>query len=252
MVMAQRFDIAGKHAIVTGGAKGIGRAIADALAAQGALVSIVSRSALAAEGIDRYFKANADITSEAEIAVAFDACRAANGPIVILVNNSGIAESAPLSRTGRAMWDRILATNLTGPFLCAQAAIQDMVIAKSGRIINVSSIAGLGGSPYLTAYCSSKHGVIGLTRALAEEFRDTGITANAICPGYTETDMMRQAMANIVRHTGASEDQARAHLANSNPGGRIATVEEVAQAAVDLIAGDATGGAVIVPGGEVV
>jgi NAD(P)-dependent dehydrogenase (short-subunit alcohol dehydrogenase family) len=250
--MAQTFDIAGKHAIVTGGAKGIGRAIADALAAKGALVSIVSRSALAAEGAGHYVRANADITDEAEIAAAFDACRAANGPIAILVNNSGIAESAPLSRTGRAMWDRILATNLTGPFLCSEAAIQDMVIAKWGRIINISSIAGLGGSPYLSAYCSSKHGVIGLTRALAEEFRDTGITVNAICPGYTETDMMRQAMANIVRHTGASEDQARAHLANSNPGGRIATVDEVAQAAVDLATGDATGGSVIIPGGEAV
>jgi NAD(P)-dependent dehydrogenase (short-subunit alcohol dehydrogenase family) len=250
--MSDRFDIGGKHAVVTGGARGIGLAIATALAAAGAKISVVSRSALAAEDITQFFRAEADVTDEAQIATAFDACRNANGPIEILVNNSGIAESAPLSRTGRAMWDKILATNLTGPFLCTQAAIQDMLIAKWGRIINISSIAGLGGSAYLTAYCASKHGVIGLTRALAEEFKDTGITANAICPGYTETDMMRKAMANIVKHTGANEAQAREHLASSNPGGRIATVEEVAAAAIDLVTGDATGGSVIIPGGEVV
>jgi NAD(P)-dependent dehydrogenase (short-subunit alcohol dehydrogenase family) len=250
--MSERFDIAGKHAVVTGGAKGIGLAIANALSAKGALISIVSRSARAPENAGDYFRAEADVTKEDEIAAAFDLCRIENGPIAILVNNSGVAESAPLARTGRAMWDRILGTNLTGPFLCTQAAIQDMVIAKWGRILNISSIAGLGGSAYLTAYCSSKHGVIGLTRALAEEFKDTGITANAICPGYTETDMMRQAMTNIVKHTGASEEQARAHLASTNPGGRIATVEEVAAAAVDLVTGDNTGGSVIIPGGEVV
>ena len=128
-----------------------------------------------------------------------------------------------------------------------------MLVAKWGRIVNVAIIAGLGGSAYLTAYCASKHGVIGFTRALAEEFRDTGITANAICPGYTETDMMRKAMANIVKHTGAGRRPKRAHdWPNRIPRGRIATVEEVAEAAIDLVTGDLTGGAVVIPGGEVV
>jgi NAD(P)-dependent dehydrogenase (short-subunit alcohol dehydrogenase family) len=127
-----------------------------------------------------------------------------------------------------------------------------MIAAKWGRIVNIASTAGLGGAPYLAAYCASKHGVVGFTRAIAAEFEGTGITANAVCPGYTETDMMRKAIANISKHTGAGEDDARAHLARSNPLGRIATVEEVADSVLDLIASSRNGDAVIVPGGDVV
>ncbi|HEU5479007.1 MAG TPA: SDR family oxidoreductase, partial [Candidatus Tumulicola sp.] len=153
--------------------------------------------------------------------------------------------------TSTGMWERILATNLTGTFLCTREAVEDMIVAKAGRIVNVASIAGLAGAPYIAAYCASKHGVVGFTRAIAAEFEGTGITANAVCPGYTETDMMRKALGNIVKHTGAEEDAARAQLARSNPEGRIATVEEVADAVVDLILGDRTGAAVVVPGGVV-
>jgi NAD(P)-dependent dehydrogenase (short-subunit alcohol dehydrogenase family) len=243
--MSDAIDITGKHAVVTGGGRGIGLAIAKALTNAGARVSIVSRS------VHEHHPFNcsqADVTDEEQVANAFDACRKALGPIEILVNNSGIAESAPLIRTGLGMWNRILATNLTGTFLCTRNAAEDMIVAKWGRILNVASTAGLGGAAYISAYCASKHGVVGFTRAIAAEFSKMDVTANAVCPGYTETDMMRQAMVNVSRRTGATEDEAREHLAKTNPGGRIATVEEVAEGALSLITGTRNGVCLVIPG----
>lgn len=235
----------GKHAVVTGGARGIGRGIADALVKHGARVSIISRHPGELSG---FVTSAADVTDEAEVQTAFNACRKINGPVEILVNNSGISDSAPLVRTTKELWDKILATNMTGTFLCSRIAAGDMLAGKWGRILNVASIAGLMGAPYISAYTASKHGVIGFTRAIAAEFAESGITANAICPGYTETDMMHQAIDKIRKHTGATDEQARATLAQMNPEGRLATVEEVADAALELICGTRTGVSLVIPG----
>jgi NAD(P)-dependent dehydrogenase (short-subunit alcohol dehydrogenase family) len=247
-------SVANKHALVTGGARGIGLGIAQLLAARGARVSIVSRSVttppVTVSGLEGLFCAQADVTEEEQVRRAFEACREANGPVDILVNNSGIAESAPVMRTDLALWNRTIATNLTGTFLCTREVLQEMVAAGWGRIVNIASTAGLEGAPYIAAYCASKHGVVGLTRAVAAELTGTGVSANAVCPGYTETEMMRAAIANITARTGRLEAETRELMAQGNPEGRIATVEEVAQAVLHLIEGSHSGLAVVIPSAE--
>jgi NAD(P)-dependent dehydrogenase (short-subunit alcohol dehydrogenase family) len=240
-------SVSGRHVLVTGGSRGIGLAIASLLAREGARVSAVSRSP-DSEGI---FCAQADVTDEMEVRRAFSECREANGPIEILINNSGIAESASLTRTDRAMWDRIVATNLTGTFLCTRDVVPAMIAARWGRVVNIASTAGLEGAPYISAYCASKHGVVGFTRAIAAELGSKGITVNAVCPGYTETEMMQRAVVNITTRTGRSEAVTRELLARGNPQGRIATAQEVARAVLDLIEGSHNGAAMVVPGGAI-
>jgi NAD(P)-dependent dehydrogenase (short-subunit alcohol dehydrogenase family) len=221
----------------------LGRDAAALAAAAGALADLGPVATVAA-----------DVAAAPDVAAAFAAARARFGPLAILVNNAGQACSAPFAQTTAQMWQAMLDVNLTGTFHCAQAALPDMLAAGWGRIVNIASTAGLIGYPYVAAYCAAKHGVIGLTRALALETARRGVTVNAVCPGYTQTDLVQQAVANIVAKTGRTEAQARAELAGRNPQGRLVQPAEVAEVLAWLClpgAASITGQAVPVAGGEV-
>ncbi|WP_087721625.1 SDR family NAD(P)-dependent oxidoreductase [Pandoraea sp. PE-S2T-3] len=254
-------SLKGVHALVTGGARGIGEAVARSLLAKGARVTLLGRSeaALAAgtEALASHGEVNwvsADIADAAAVEAAFARAAERFGPVQVLVNNAGQAVSAPFGKTDSALWQQMIGVNLTGTFHCIQAALPAMLAAGWGRIVNVASTAGLVGYPYVTAYCAAKHGVIGLTRALALEVAKKGVTVNAVCPGYTETDILRDTIANIVAKTGRSEAEARAELAKHNPQGRLVQPDEVADTVLWLCqpgAGAITGQSVAVAGGEV-
>ena len=251
----------GRHALVTGAARGIGAAIARALAGDGARLTLLGRNADALQRLaaalpgEGHGIAVADVADEAQVQAAFEAARGARGPLAVLVNNAGQAESAPFGKTSLELWQRMLAVNLTGSFLCCRAALPDLLAAAGrGRIVNVASTAGQKGYAYVAAYTAAKHGVVGLTRSLALELARKGVTVNAVCPGYTETDILRESIANVVAKTGRSEDEARAGFAAGNPQGRIVQPAEVADA-VRWLCGDGaaaiTGQCISVSGGEV-
>jgi NAD(P)-dependent dehydrogenase (short-subunit alcohol dehydrogenase family) len=234
--------------------------VAQSLAHSGASVTLLGRSrsdltAAAAELSNvRSSCQVADVSDVDAVRAALAAARALLGPVAVLINNAGQAQSASLGKTSDALWHSTLAVNLTGTFYCMRECLPDMVKAGFGRIVNIASTAGVVGYPYVSAYCASKHGVIGLTRAVALETARHPITVNAVCPGYTDTDVVRNAIANICAKTGRSEAAALAELVAHNPQGRLVTPQEVADTVLWLClpgSQSVTGQSIAVAGGEV-
>ncbi|MFI0848499.1 SDR family NAD(P)-dependent oxidoreductase [Mesorhizobium sp. IMUNJ 23232] len=246
-----------RHALVTGGGSGVGRAIALALANEGIDVTICGRreaqlEAVAAES-GRIHGLAADVTDEASMQALYAKAEAARGPFDIVVANAGMAGSAPAHKVSLADWQKTLEVNLTGAFLSVQPALAGMAAWKSGRIIFVASTAGLKGYAYVAPYVAAKHGVVGLMRALAAENARTGVTVNAVCPGFVETDMLDESVQRIVEKTGRSVEETRAALAATSPQNRFIQPDEVAAAVLWLCSDAArsiTGQAISVSGGE--
>lgn len=248
----------GSHALITGGGTGIGAAVAARLAESGARVTVAGRRPeplqRVADGLAEAQAVPFDVTEEEEVEVGISTAAERFGPVDILVNNAGAAESSPFDRTTLATWRAMLEVNLTGVFLVSRAVLPTMVERRRGRIVSIASTAGLKGYAYVAAYCAAKHGVIGMTRSLALEVARKGVTVNAVCPGYTETDLLSGSVASITASTGMAENEARARLVESNPQGRFVTPEEVAEVVAWLAgpgAGAITGQAIAVAGGEV-
>lgn len=252
------FSLAGKRAAVTGGGRGIGAAIARTLADAGAEVTILGRTistldhhaeSLRRDGLNIKV-APVDVTQEASVAAAF----AKLGPIEILVNNAGIAHIAPFDKTAVADWERVFRVNVLGAVLCSQQVLPKMVEHKWGRIVNIASTAGLKGYTRLSAYTASKHALVGMTRALALETATSGVTVNAVCPTYTETDMTAEGIKSISERLQTTAEEARKQLTKQIPQGEMAKPEEVAASVLWLCSAEAasvTGIALPIAGGEV-
>lgn len=250
--------LAGHHALITGGGTGIGAAIARRLAAEGVKLTLVGRRREKLEEIASgpfdALVAPADVTDRDQVERAFALARGAQGPITILVNNAGAVESAPFARVDEALWRRTMAVNLDALLHCCQAALPDLLDAEAGRIVTIASTAGLKGYAYSAPYVAAKHGAVGLTRALALELAKTNLTVNAVCPGFTDTDIIAEATRKLREKTGRDEEAARATLAKFNPQGRLIDPEEVADAVLWLCLPESrsiTGQAIAVAGGEI-
>lgn len=252
-----------RRVLVTGATRGIGAAIARTLAGAGWHVTLAGRTRAALEEVRVTLPiaeglvhdcVELDVTDSASVARAFAEVHAKGGALQALVNNAGAVETGPMARLAHDTWDRMLAVNLTGVFLCTQAALPPMIAARAGRIVNIASTAGQKGYAYCTAYAAAKHGVLGLTRSLALEVAAQGLSVNAVCPGYTDTAIVREGVAKIVATTGRSEADAMSTFSHSSPLKRLVEPDEVASTVLWLCA-DApaafTGQAMSVSGGEV-
>jgi NAD(P)-dependent dehydrogenase (short-subunit alcohol dehydrogenase family) len=259
--MAEPKPLAGQHALITGGGSGIGFATARRLASLGASLTLVGRAidrleaaAAALQATTRCDAIQADVGDAAAVRRAFAAQDERGRSLRILINSAGTAKGAKFTETDWPVWEEMLRVNLTGVYHCMREALPRIVAAGGGRIVTVASTAGLIGYPYVSAYCAAKHGVIGLTRALAAEYALRGVTLNAVCPGYTDTDMTQRTVANIVARTGRTEDETRAALSAHNPQRRLVTPDEVAATVAWLCLPESAainGQAISVSGGEV-
>jgi len=259
MTWFTKAKLADRHAVVTGGARGIGAAISLLLAQRGARVTIVGRDQASLDKHVKLLGENAaalrcDVSDAASVRSAFQQARQRFGDPHILVNNAGQAKSEKFQRTTREVWDQMLSVNLTSVFVCTQEVLPAMLEAKGGRIVNIASTAGVQGASRMTAYAAAKHGVVGLTRSLALETAKHGITVNAVCPGYTDTDMTEQGVRELMDAKRISRDEARAMITRVIPRGVMTTPEEVANAVAWLCSPDAsgvTGQALVIAGGKV-
>jgi NAD(P)-dependent dehydrogenase (short-subunit alcohol dehydrogenase family) len=235
-------DLTGRVAVVTGGGRGIGAAVARGLAQAGARVVVSARSAGQIDGVARELAAAGhearavvcDVTEPESVDRLLGVVETELGPVDILINNAGVSSSAPLRSLELAEWNRLMAVNATGTFLCTRAFLPAMIANGWGRVINVASVAGRAGAAYISAYAASKHAVIGFTRSVAAEVAAKGVTVNALCPGYVETPMTDESVERIVAKTGLSLDEARGRITALNPQGRLIEPDEVAFLAVAL------------------
>jgi NAD(P)-dependent dehydrogenase (short-subunit alcohol dehydrogenase family) len=247
-------DLKGRHAVVTGGSRGIGRAIAAAFVGRGARVTILGRDREALDGVVGAGEAHAAMVADVTDPDAVREAVARGGPVDFLIANAGSALTAPFARSDAAMFRRMIEVNLMGVVNAVQAVLGPMTERGFGRVVAVASTAGLKGYPYVSAYCAAKHAVIGLVRALALETAATGVTVNAVCPGFTDTDLVSGSLDQIVAKTGRTREQALAELVKHNPQKRLIRPEEVADAVLWLCgegAQSVTGQAIAVAGGEV-